>query len=65
MLFNTCNEKETTESGVAFVVDRSVKWKVLDFKAAGDRICNFRIKTKFLNLSFVNVHAPTEEKKAF
>jgi hypothetical protein len=39
-----------------------MKRKVLDFKRDDDRICILRIKTKFKTLSFINVHAPTEEK---
>ena len=41
---------------------QSMKRKVLDFKTEDDRICILRIKTKFKTLSFINVHAPTEEK---
>jgi hypothetical protein len=47
---------------VAFVVNRSMKRNVLDFKAVDDRICILRIKTKFHNQSFINVQAPTEDK---
>ena len=38
---------------------------VLDFKEYDERIYVLRIKTKFQNVSFINVHAPTEEKEAF
>jgi hypothetical protein len=55
-------EKGTTEFGVASVVNRSKKRKVLDFKAVDDRICILRTKTKFHNLCFINVHTPTEDK---
>jgi hypothetical protein len=50
---------------VAYIVERNMKRNVLDFKAVDERICVLRIKTKFHNLSFINVHAPTEEKEAF
>jgi hypothetical protein len=40
-----------------------MKRDVLDFKAVDEGICVVRIKTKFHNLSFINVHAPTEEKE--
>jgi endonuclease/exonuclease/phosphatase family metal-dependent hydrolase len=42
-----------------------MKRNVLDFKAVDERICVLRIKTKFQNVSFINVHVPTEEKEAF
>jgi len=48
---------------VAFVVERNVKWNVLDFKAVDERICVLRIKTRSQNVSLINVHAPTEEKE--
>jgi hypothetical protein len=47
---------------MAFVVDMDMKSYVLDFKAVDERISILRIKTKFNNLSFINVHAPTEER---
>ena len=56
-------EGGTRESGVAFVVERNIKRNVLDFKAVDERMCVLRIRTKFQNLSLINVHAPTEEKE--
>ena len=37
----------------------------LTSKAVDERIFILRIKTKFRNISFINVHAPTDEKEAF
>jgi len=51
----------TREFGVAFVVERNMKWNILDFKAVDEWMCVLRIKTKFQNLSLINMHAPTEE----
>jgi hypothetical protein len=48
---------------VAFVVHRSTKRNVLDFKAVDDSMCILRTKAKFLNLRFINIHAPTEKKE--
>ena len=62
-LFYSSKEGGTREFGVAFIVERNMKRNVLDFKAIYERICALRIKTKFHNLSFINVHAPTEEKE--
>ena len=47
---------------MAFVLDGNMKKNVLAFKAVDDRICILRVKTKFHNQTFINVHAPTEEK---
>jgi hypothetical protein len=44
-----------------FAVKKEVINKVLDFKAINERICLLRIKTKFGNLSIMNVYTPTEE----
>jgi uridine phosphorylase len=46
-LFQSGKKKGTREFGVAFVVDRSKKRNVLDFKAVDETTCILRIKTKF------------------
>jgi hypothetical protein len=53
ILFYSEKEKGTTDFGVAFVVNRSMKRNVLDCKAVDDRICILRIKTKFHNLIMI------------
>ena len=68
--FYSGKEEGTREFWVTFIVERSMKRKVLYFKAIDERICVLRIKTKFQNVSFVKVHVPTEgkeevEKEAF
>jgi endonuclease/exonuclease/phosphatase family metal-dependent hydrolase len=62
-IFYSGKVEGSRELGVAFVVERSMKVNVLDFIAVDERMCVLRIKTKFQNLSLINVHAPTEEKK--
>jgi len=62
-LFYSGKEKGVREFGVAFVVERNMKRNVLDFKAVDERICVLRIKTRFQNMSLINVHAATEEKE--
>jgi exonuclease III len=62
-LFYSGKEEGTRELGVAFIVERSMKRNTLYFKAVDERICVLRIKTKLHNTSFINVHAPTEEKE--
>ena len=63
-LFYSGKEKGVREFGVAFVAERNMKWNVLDFKAVDERICVLRIKTRFQNISLINVQAPTEERKS-
>jgi exonuclease III len=62
-LFYSGKVEGTRELGVAFIVERSTKRSILHFKAADEGICVLRIKTKFHNTSFINMHAPTEEKE--
>ena len=50
------------EYGVAFIVDRTIKEKIIDFKPVSERICVLRLRTKFGNISMINAYAPTEEK---
>jgi exonuclease III len=62
-LFYSGKEKGVREFGVAFVVERNMKRNVLDFKAVDEQTCVLRIKTRFQNMSLINVHAPTKEKE--
>ena len=62
MLFYSGKKSGKKEFGVAFIVDSKTKNSVLDFKAVDERICVLTIRTKFFNISFINAHAPTEEK---
>ena len=53
---------------MAFIVERSMKRYVLDFKALDEWICVLRIKTILQNISFIEVQAATGEeieKEAF
>jgi hypothetical protein len=53
--FLSGKERGKHEYGVAFAVKKEERNKVLDFKAINERICLLRIKTKFGNLSIMNV----------
>lgn len=48
--------------GTAFIVHRRLKHLVIGFKPISSRLCVLRIKERFLNISLINVHAPTEDK---
>ncbi|XP_071652690.1 craniofacial development protein 2-like [Temnothorax longispinosus] len=49
--------------GVGFVVHKDLRDNIMEFRPISDRVCTIRIKTKFFNLSLINVHAETEEKR--
>ncbi|XP_039297365.1 uncharacterized protein LOC120354375 [Nilaparvata lugens] len=55
-------EGDRHELGVGFVVENSMKENIIDFKPVNERICVLRVKTKFFNLSLINVHAESEDK---
>jgi exonuclease III len=61
IVFYSCNNREHSD-GVGFVVSKRLKCLVIDFEAVNSRICCIRIKGKFFNYSFINAHAPTEDK---
>jgi hypothetical protein len=48
MIFYSGKEIEKREFGVAFMVDKSLKGSILDFKPKSDRICVLYIKSYFL-----------------
>ncbi|XP_024884391.1 uncharacterized protein LOC112462706 [Temnothorax curvispinosus] len=49
--------------GVGFVVHKDLRDNIMEFRPVSDRVCTIRIKTKFFNLSLINVHAETKEKE--
>jgi len=48
--------------GTGFAVHRSIVPLAIEFKSANPRISTLTIKRKFFNITFLNGHAPTEEK---
>jgi hypothetical protein len=61
MVFYSGKEIGKREFGVAFVVYKFLKVSILDFKP----ISVLCIKSKFFNISLINVHAPTEDRDDF
>lgn len=61
-LFNSGNRNNTL--GTGFLVSKRIKYLVIDFKAVNERICTIRIRGRCFNTTFINCHAPTEEKEA-
>ena len=45
--------------GAGFIVSKKVSRSVLGLSPICDRICTLRFKSKFHNITFVNVYAPT------
>ena len=50
--------------GTGFIVMGKAKESVIGFNPIDERFCTLRIKGKFFNVTFINVHAPTEVKDA-
>lgn len=48
--------------GTGFIISKKLKEFVSDFKAISDRLCTLRLKGKYQKITFVNIHAPSEEK---
>jgi hypothetical protein len=44
------------------MVKKEIEKNIMSFTPINERICTFRLKGKFHNLTLINVHAPTEEK---
>lgn len=63
VLHSSKNDK--AELGVSFIVEKEIKDNILDFKPINEHmlnVCLLTFKTKFYNVSIINVHAETEEK---
>lgn len=50
------------EFGVGFMVLKEIRAAVMNFQAVNERICVLRVKARRFNITFINLHAPTEEK---
>ncbi|XP_055380697.1 craniofacial development protein 2-like [Condylostylus longicornis] len=53
--------KRPGQFGTGFFIDKNTRNSILEFEAVNDRICYMRLKGKFQNMSFMVVHAPTED----
>lgn len=53
---------ENRRFGTGFMIHNRIKQAVIQFKPITDRMCYIRVRGKHRKLSFINVHAPTEEK---
>ena len=49
--------------GTGFIIQNSFKNLVLNFTGFNDRISSLRVRGRFFNVTFINAHAPTEEKE--
>ena len=48
--------------GTGFLLTGRAMHAVIGFTPVDERLCTLRIKGKFFNITFINVHAPTEDK---
>ena len=46
---------------VEFIVERNMIRNILEFKAVVERIGVLTVKIRFRNISFIKLHAPTDE----
>jgi exonuclease III len=60
-IFQSGKSNGKREFGVAFIVNKEMK-NILGCTPVSERMCRLRVKTRFFNLSVINVHAPTEDK---
>jgi hypothetical protein len=48
--------------GTGFVIHKRMKPSIVNFKTVSDRVCLLRIRGKYQKITFINFHAPSEEK---
>jgi len=64
-LLQTGKNAGRREFGAAGIADNICKENIVGFQPICKRICTFRMKTKFRNITFTNIQAQTEDKENF
>jgi len=60
-IFYNGKEEGTREFVVEFIVERNMIRNILEFKAVVERIGVLSVKIRFRNITFIKMHAPTDE----
>nr|XP_042895535.1 craniofacial development protein 2-like [Parasteatoda tepidariorum] len=55
-------DREKHMFGTGFILSKRIRPLLIDFDCRTPRLCKIRIKGIFFNCSFINFHAPTEDK---
>jgi len=61
-LYCSCSEQTTGYLGIGFMVKKEIEKNIVCFTPINEKICTIRLKGKFHTITFINIHAPTEEK---
>jgi len=62
-LFNSRSKSKKHESGCGFYVRGEFLKYIKNFKITNEKICYLRLKANWFSCTFLNVHAPTNEKR--
>ena len=54
--------KEKSQFGTGFLINKKYKHLIMDFSPETDHICSLQIRGVFFNTTIICVHAPAEEK---
>lgn len=49
--------------GTGFIINKDFKKAIIEFNPVSDRLCYIRLSGKYQKITFINIHAPTEEAK--
>ena len=50
------------QAGTGFILLGGIKNNIIGFEALNERLCKIRIKSKYDNLTVINMYAPAEDK---
>jgi len=61
-LYYSGTKDQRGQAGTGFILLWRIVNNVIGFEAINERLCKIRIKSKYNNLTLINMYAPTEDK---
>jgi len=61
-LYSSGTKDQIQQADTGFILLGGIIDNIIGFEAINERLCKIRIKSKYDNLTLINMYAPTEDK---